>query len=94
MGQESVDFHIQQGDYAGTRATVPDLIGQDMRKHGPSQYAETLSRVSNDLMYLQRSYRIERMLNSKYCGRIVQDSSRDQITVQQQSVSIRVVHNA
>jgi hypothetical protein len=36
-------------------------LSQDLRKHGRIRHAETLLRLRNDLIYLQRRYRIEKV---------------------------------
>jgi len=59
MQQKSLDFHIEQNDYFGTLATVLDLLGQDLRKHGHARHDKTLAGLRDELMYLQSSYRIE-----------------------------------
>jgi hypothetical protein len=42
-----------------TLATVLDLLSQNLQKEGHIRNAEMLGRLRDDLMYLQRSYRIE-----------------------------------
>ena len=59
MHQHSLEFHIQENDYFGTLATVLDLVRQDLERCGFNAHAETLSRLRNDLVYLQSSYCIE-----------------------------------
>jgi hypothetical protein len=58
MHQE-LDFHIEQKDYFGTVATVLDCIRQDLHRNGFNRHSETLSNLCDELMYLQRSHRIE-----------------------------------
>jgi hypothetical protein len=72
MQRRSLDFHIRHNDYFGTLATALDLLGQNLRKEGHIRIAEMLGRLRDDLMYLQRSYRIEEVLPSKCCGSVVQ----------------------
>ena len=60
MNEDKIKFHVEANDYFGTLATVLDLLGQDLRKHGRIRHAETLLRMRNDLMYLQGGYRIEK----------------------------------
>jgi hypothetical protein len=64
MSKESLQSHIDENDYFGTLATVLDLVSQDLRKKGHRSNAETLSRLRDDLVYLQRSHRIERSQTS------------------------------
>ena len=59
MNEASLQFHIEANDYFGTLATVLDLVSQDLRKKGQRRSAETLRRLRDDLVYLQRSHRIE-----------------------------------
>jgi hypothetical protein len=59
MKKASLQFHIQQNDYFGTLATVLDLVSQDLDRRGYKPHALTLSRLRDDLVYLQRSHRIE-----------------------------------
>jgi len=61
MNEASLKFHIQENDYFGTLATVLDLVSQDLRKKGHRRNAETLRRQRDRLMYLQSSYRIEKI---------------------------------
>jgi hypothetical protein len=59
MNEDSLQFHIQQNDYFGTLATVLDLVRQDLDRRGYHPHALTLSRLRDNLVYLQRSHRIE-----------------------------------
>ena len=59
MDQESLQFHIEQNDYFGTLATVIDLLSQDLRRSGYARHTATLAGLRDDLLYLQRSHRIE-----------------------------------
>ena len=59
MTEASLQFHIEANDYFGTLATVLDLVSQDLDRRGYHPHARTLSRVRDDLVYLQRSHRIE-----------------------------------
>jgi hypothetical protein len=61
MTEESLQFHIEKNDFFGTVATVLDLLRQDLARRRYHRHAETLTRLRDDLMYLQRSHRIERM---------------------------------
>jgi hypothetical protein len=59
MREDALQFHIENQDYFGTLATVLDLLRQDLDRRGYKPHASTLSRLRDDLVYLQRSYRIE-----------------------------------
>ena len=59
MQQKSLDFHIEQNDYFGTLTTVLDLIRQDLDRREYRRHAATLAGLCEELMYLQRSHRIE-----------------------------------
>ena len=59
MHQHSLEFHIQENDYFGTLATVLDLIRQDLDCTEYARHAAALANLRDELMYLQRSHRIE-----------------------------------
>ena len=59
MSDENLQFHIQANDYFGTLSTVLDLVRQDLDRRRYHRHAETLTRLRDDLVYLQRSHRIE-----------------------------------
>jgi hypothetical protein len=59
MNERSLQFHIEKQDYFGTLATVLDLVSQDLARRGYKPHAGTLSRLRDNLVYLQRSHRIE-----------------------------------
>jgi len=59
MNKASLQFHIEKNDFFGTLATVLDLLRQDLDRRGYNPHALTLSRLRDDLVYLQRSHRIE-----------------------------------
>jgi hypothetical protein len=59
MPPESLKFHIEQNDYFGTLATVLDLIRQDLDTREYRRHSVALAALCNELMYLQRSHRIE-----------------------------------
>jgi hypothetical protein len=59
MTEASLHFHIEKQDYFGTLATVLDLLRQDLDRRGYKPHAGTLSRLRDDLVYLQRSHQIE-----------------------------------
>ena len=58
MNEAGVQIHIENNDYFGTLATVLDLVSQDLRKKGHHGNAEKLSRLRDDLLYLQNRYHI------------------------------------
>ena len=58
MDEKSLQFHIKENDYFGTVATVLDLVSQDLRRKGHQSNAEILSRLRDDLVYLQGRYHI------------------------------------
>ena len=60
MSDGNLQFHIQANDYFGTVATVLDLVSQDLARRRYHRHAETLTRLRDDLVYLQRSHRIEK----------------------------------
>jgi hypothetical protein len=60
MTEASLQFHIEANDYLGTLATVLDLVRQDLARRKYHRHAETLTRLRDDLVYLQRSHRIEK----------------------------------
>ena len=61
MTEASLQFHIKENDFFGTLATVLDLVSQDLRKKGDLRNTETLVRLCDQLMHLQRGYRIEKI---------------------------------
>jgi hypothetical protein len=61
MNEASLQFHIEENDLFGTLATVLDLIRQDLARRRYIRHAETLTRLRDDLVYLQRSHRIEKI---------------------------------
>ena len=61
MTTRRLHFHIRADDCFGTLATVLDLLRQDMDRHGTQkQHARMLGRLTDQLVYLQRNFRIER----------------------------------
>jgi phosphatidylserine/phosphatidylglycerophosphate/cardiolipin synthase-like enzyme len=57
--EESIQFHIRSNDYFGTLATEIDLLRQDAHRRGYTRRHDTaLQRLRDDLMYLQRGFRI------------------------------------
>jgi hypothetical protein len=61
MDEASLQFHIEEDDYFGTLGTVLDLVSQDLREKGDFRNAKTILSLRDDLMYLQRGYRIEKI---------------------------------
>ena len=61
MTEENLKFHIKENDYFGTLATVLDLVSQDLQKDEQNRNAEILQRLRDNLVYLQRSHRIEKL---------------------------------
>ena len=59
MNEASLQFHIKENDYFGTLATLLDLIRQDLDRREYRRHAATLANLCDELMYLQRSHRIE-----------------------------------
>lgn len=53
---KSLEFHIEQGDYFGTLATVLDLLRQGIATK--ELEAEILKNLTSDLLYLQKHCRI------------------------------------
>ena len=61
MKETRLEFHIGADDYFGTLATVLDLLRQEMERRGTRRrHAQVLMRMTEDLVYLQRNFRIER----------------------------------
>ncbi len=58
--RERLEFHIECEDYFGTLATVLDLITQDEKPVTNERYIEILKNIKDDLIFLQKHYRIER----------------------------------
>jgi len=59
--EASVKFHVQSDDYFGTIATVLNLLKQQIKKDGCDNAAvlnKTLNNLENDLMFLQKNYKI------------------------------------
>ena len=61
MNEEDIQFHISADDYFATLATILDLTRQEMGKRGTrKRHAEMLARKTEELVYPQRNFRIER----------------------------------
>jgi hypothetical protein len=59
MNENGLQFHIGADDYFGTLATVLDLLRQEMEKRGRRKHhAQVLTRMTEELVYLQRNFRI------------------------------------
>ena len=54
----SVENHVRGKDYFGTLATIIDLISQT--EESSNDRAETMKNLKNELMYLQKNYKIVR----------------------------------
>jgi hypothetical protein len=72
MNEESLQFHIQENDCLGTLATVVDQVSQSLRKRGAASEIAALSRVRDQLMYLQQHYALEELV--PYCPLTVHES--------------------
>lgn len=53
-------FHIESDDYFATLATILDLMRQRMEqaKQSSDRCSENLEELKNDLVYLQKNYKI------------------------------------
>lgn len=65
MSQKSVKFHVKSDDYFGTVATILKLMQYNLRdaikktpKEGCALIEKTFKNLENDLMFLQRDYKI------------------------------------
>lgn len=61
--EASVKFHIKSDDYFGTIATVLSLLAEQIKKDRLTNAAllkTTLKNLENDLLFLQKNYRIGR----------------------------------
>ena len=57
--RKNIKFHIKEDDYFASLATVLDLLRQSADTMGYKQRdSETLEKVRDDLIYLQRYYKI------------------------------------
>jgi hypothetical protein len=59
--EASVRRHVHSDDYFGTIATVLSLLRQQIKKDGAKNAAlleKTLNNLENDLVFLQKDYRI------------------------------------
>lgn len=63
---KNVDFHIESDDYFGTLATVLDLYRQcDGKKYIIKEEDNLLKKLKNELLYLQKKYKIIKKDNNK-----------------------------
>jgi hypothetical protein len=60
MNEESLEFHVQENDCLGTLATVVDQVRQTLKRRGAPSEIAALARVRDQLLYLQREYRIQK----------------------------------
>lgn len=58
----SIKRHVRFDDYFGTLATVIDLIRQNNERNIAEidKYNQALKRITDDLMFLQHNYKIEK----------------------------------
>jgi hypothetical protein len=63
MNKKGVEFHIKVQDYFGTLATVISLGAQGLKtgRSTPEEIAQDLTVISEELCYLQKHYRIEKL---------------------------------
>ena len=64
MHKKQLEKHIESDDYFGTLATVLNMARQTLEKdmRGPKKnwHIKLLQRLEEDLMYLQKNYKIEK----------------------------------
>ncbi|MDA3839919.1 MAG: hypothetical protein PF572_02415 [Patescibacteria group bacterium] len=58
MDKKNLQFHIESDDYFGTLATVIDLVRQNLNPFKQKQEKSTLEVKVEELIYLQKNYRI------------------------------------
>lgn len=58
MNKKNLEFHIKNDDYFGTLATVIDLVKQNLNPFKQKQEKKTLEKQVEELMYLQKNYKI------------------------------------
>lgn len=60
--KQTIDFHIQSGDYFGTLATIMGLMADLLSSNAEASKRSiaTLNELREDLSYLQENYSIER----------------------------------
>jgi hypothetical protein len=59
MQPPPLDFHIRENDYFGTLATVLDLLRQDLSRQGYKRHSVLLTRLRDELLFLQKNHHIE-----------------------------------
>ncbi|MCF7820766.1 MAG: hypothetical protein K9M44_04870 [Candidatus Pacebacteria bacterium] len=57
--KESASFHAQNNDYFGTLATIISLLEQN-DKLQKKDYKKILNNLKEDLIYLQKNFKIEK----------------------------------
>lgn len=63
--RDQIDFHVKEGDYFATAATVLNLISEKLEHRGILLIeAEMLKEIREDLIFLQNNYEIV----EKYSG--------------------------
>ena len=60
MRVESLKFHLKHDDYFATLATVIDLLIHEKGEIAYEQQNKILRGIMNDLIYLQKHYKIEK----------------------------------
>jgi hypothetical protein len=64
--KRGIQFHVKNDDYFGTLATVLDLFRQTLGTTGRERHiATSLEKLTADLIYLQKEYKIEPKLRRK-----------------------------
>ena len=59
MDRKNLENHIRGNDYFGTKATVLDLMRQEIKKNGyRSMHDAVLQNMRDELLYLQDHYMI------------------------------------
>lgn len=61
---KSLEFHVEQGDYFGTIATVLDLLRQGVAQKGLEK--KILKNLTTDLLYLQDRFTIVKQEKTLY----------------------------
>jgi len=64
MSNKSTLFHIKSNDYFGTLATVLSMMRQNMESYKDKRCdimnIKILKKIENDLMFLQKNYKIDK----------------------------------
>jgi hypothetical protein len=60
--EDNLKFHIESNDYFGTLATVLSLQEQNLSEHKKFKVSEILKSKIDELMYLQKNYKIIKKL--------------------------------